>query len=211
MHKQVDQIEDKLLWEQTKAGNQNSFALIFKSHYSALYAYGVKMVPFPDYVRDQIQNLFLNIWQTRERLGTVSNLKAYLLISLRRQLLVSKKNNFGTESLDEYAVNNTNTLYFESDEFVNKYEISSEIKKCLLANLNALPPKQREIIFLRFYHKLTYSEIADIIDVKEQSVKNSMPKIFEKLRRGLSGFKREDLKDVDIFLFEFFLLFTKKI
>lgn len=207
MTKNTDQIDDVLLWNQMRLGNEKSFAAIFKSSYSGLYAYGIKMIPFPDFVRDQIQNLFMNIWQTRERLGEVSNLKAYLLISLRRQLLSSKKKALEFERIDTEI--ESQVLIFEPNEFIDKEEISSKLKKTLLDNLNSLPVRQREIIFLRFYHKLTYQEIGEIIGSKQQSVKNLMPKIFEKLKAGLTDFKSDDIKDIDIFLFGFFLLFSK--
>lgn len=203
----TDKVDEIVLWNRMKSGDEKAFSVIFKSNYSALYAYGIKLIPFPDFVRDQIQNLFMNIWQTRDRLGDVLKLKSYLLISLRRQLLASKKLTTEFDSID--SNNEIQALVFEPTEFVDKDAISSKLKQTLLHNLNALPVKHREIIFLRFYHKLTYQEIATIIGVKQQSVKNSMPKIFEKLRSGLSDFNREDFKDVDLFLFEFFLLFSK--
>ncbi len=206
MTKNTDKIDEVLLWKQMRLGDEKSFSVIFKSNYSSLYAYGIKVIPFPDFVRDQIQNLFMNIWQTRERLGEVKNLKAYLLISLRRQLLSSKKKSFEFDSID--TEKESQILVFETNEFIDKNEISSKLKKTLLGNLNSLPIKQREIIFLRFYHKLTYQEIGEIIGSKQQSVKNLMPKIFEKLKAGLTDFSRDDIKDVDIFLFEFFLLFS---
>lgn len=207
MTKNTDQTDDVLLWNQMRLGDEKSFAAIFKSNYSGLYAYGIKMIPFPDFVRDQIQDLFMNVWQTRERLGEISNLKAYLLISLRRQLLASKKKALDFDRID--TEKEPQVLVFEPNEFVDEEEISSKLKKTLLDNLNSLPVKQREIIFLRFYHKLTYQEIGEIIGSKQQSVKNLMPKIFEKLKAGLTDFKSDDIKDIDIFLFEFFLLFSK--
>lgn len=209
MTNSTNKIDEVLLWKQMRLGDEKSFSVIFKSNYSSLYAYGIKVIPFPDFVRDQIQNLFMNIWQTRERLGEVKNLKAYLLISLRRQLLSSKKFLVEFDSIDSNSEKDIKSLVFEPNEFVDKDEISSTLKKSLLENLNSLPVKQREIIFLRFYHKLTYLEISEIIGVKQQSVKNVMPKIFEKLRKGLSDFNRDDFKDVDVFLFEFFILFSK--
>jgi len=209
MQEKINEIDEDFLWEKMKSGDQSSFSQIFKFYYPKLYAYGIRLVPFPDFVRDQIQDLFINIWQTREGLGEVFNLKAYLFTSLRRRLFLSKKKKLDTNSLESISEEDNQILIFEPDEFIDKEFISASVKEQLIRNLNALPVNQREIIFLRFYHQLTYREIAGIINIKEQSVKNNMPKILQKLAAGITGISKEDIKDIDIMLFNLFLLFHK--
>uniref|UniRef100_UPI0032167E9F RNA polymerase sigma factor n=1 Tax=uncultured Draconibacterium sp. TaxID=1573823 RepID=UPI0032167E9F len=198
---------DKFLWAQVREGNHDALAKLFKTYYAGLFAYGLKINSSPDFVRDQIQELFLTLWQSHNKLSEASNVKAYLLVSLRRSMLVSRK----TRCSEEISYNtNSDFLVFEPNEFIDKQEISSKVKSRLLKNINTLPEKQREVVFLRFYHGLGYREISEVVDVKEQSVKNMMPKIFNKLREGLTDIKRDDLSDLDVLLFEFFMLFLKK-
>jgi RNA polymerase sigma-70 factor (ECF subfamily) len=71
MQEKTNNTDEDFLWKRMKAGDQESFSKIFISYYPKLYAYGIKLIPFPDLVRDQIQDLFINIWQTREGLGDV--------------------------------------------------------------------------------------------------------------------------------------------
>jgi RNA polymerase sigma-70 factor (ECF subfamily) len=210
MQEMIDKKDEDLLWKRMKSGDQKSFSVIFKFYYPKLYGYGIKLVPFSDFVRDQIQDLFINIWQNREGLGDISNLKAYLFTSLRRRLFNSKENRLKTDPIDSLSEKDYQAWIFEPDEFIDTAFISSNIKEKLLKNLNSLPVNQREIIFLRFYNRLTYREIADIINVKEQSVKNNMPRILQKLAEGITDISREDIRDIDIMLFNLFLLFHKK-
>ena len=210
MERKIDKIDDALLWKRMKSGDQESFSQIFKFYYPKLYAYGVKLIPFPDFVRDQIQDLFITIWQNREGLGDVSNLKAYLLVSLRRRILIAKKAKLNINPLDDISEEDSHALVFDPDEFIDKVYLSAHIKNKLVKNLNALPVSQREIIFLRFYHRLSYREIAAIVQIKEQSIKNNMPRILQKLSEGLTGISEEDINDMDIMLFNLFLLFQKK-
>lgn len=210
MQEKIHRTDEAYLWKRMKAGDQNSFSQIFKSFYPKLYAYGIKLIPFPDLVRDQIQDLFIHIWQNRDGLGEVTNLKAYLFVSLRRRIFISKKNELNTNPLDHLSEEDSQTLVFEPGEFVDKEHLSANINEKLIRNLNSLPVNQREIIFLRFYHQLTYREIAGIINIKEQSIKNKMPRILQKLAEGITGISKEDIGDVDITLFNLFLLFQKK-
>lgn len=201
--------QEEVLWNRMKTGDHDSFSLIFKFYYPQLYSYGIKLIPFSDFVRDQIQDLFINIWQSKDSLGEVSNLKAYLFISLRRRLFAEKKNKLNTGSLEEVSQEDKHSLIFEPGEFLDKEYISGNLKEILVKNLNSLPPNQREIIFLRFLHQLNYKEIANILNVKEQSVKNIMPKIIQKLSVGITTVSIDDLGDIDILLFNLFLLFKK--
>jgi RNA polymerase sigma-70 factor (ECF subfamily) len=196
--------------EEIKTGDEVSFSQIFKFYYPKLYTYGVKLTPLPDLIRDQIQELFTNIWESRETLGDVTNIKAYLFVSLRRRVFARNRGQREVNKLDEISDDDTQTLFFENNEFLDRDFISSTLKDRLIENLNKLPVNQREIIFLKFFHQLTYREIAAIIDIKEQSVKNSMPKILQKLSEGLSSISSEDIKDIDIVLFNLFLLFREK-
>ena len=209
MQSKINNIQEDLLWNRMKNGDHDSFSLIFKFYYPQLYSYGIKLIPFSDFVRDQIQDLFINIWRKKDSLGEVSNLKAYLFISLRRRLFAEKKNNLNTNSLEEVSEEDKHTLIFEPVEFFDKEYISGNLKEKLVENLNSLPPNQREIIFFRFLHQLTYKEIANILNVKEQSVKNIMPKILQKLSVGITDVSKDDLGDIDIMLFNLFMLLKK--
>lgn len=192
-----------------KSGDHDSFSLIFKFYYPLLYSYGIKLVPLSDFVRDQIQDLFIGIWQSKDSLGDISNLKAYLFVSLRRRLFAEKKSNLNTDSLEEVSKEDFRSLVFEPGEFLDKEYVSGILKEKLVANLNSLPLAQREIIFFRFLHQLTYKEIANILNVNEQSVKNIMPKILQKLSAGITDISTEDLGDIDILLFNLFMLLKK--
>lgn len=202
--------EEDLLWKKMKTGDQQSFSVIFRFYYPKLYAYGLRLIPFQDLVRDQIQELFIHIWQNREGLGDISNLKAYLFISLRRRLFHSRLKRNDTEPIENFSEKDQQSWLFETAEFFDSDLISSGVREQLIKNLNSLPVNQREIIFLRFSNQLTYKEIADIVQIREQSIKNNMPKILQKLGEGITGISREDVRDIDIMLFTLFLVLQKK-
>ena len=48
--------------------------------------------------------------------------------------------------------------------------------------LNALPPNQKEVIYLRNYVNMSYREIAQVMDLSEQVVRNYGYRAIQKLR-----------------------------
>lgn len=48
--------------------------------------------------------------------------------------------------------------------------------------LKSLSPTQQEIIFLRFFNRIPYPEIAEIMGMRYQSVRNAAHRGFKKMR-----------------------------
>lgn len=59
-----------------------------------------------------------------------------------------------------------------------------EMVKSALAELSTA---QREILYLKFYNNLSYSEIGDLLGVKPDSAKKQIYRIVERLRGSLSN------------------------
>ena len=99
-------------------------------------------------------------------------------------------------------------LFFDEGQFMENEEVSSILKQELITTLNQLTTKQRELVFLRFYQELSYKQIAELLSVNEQSVKNSMQRIIKKMREGIT-FQDGEYK-VDNLLFALFVYYNRK-
>src|SRR5690625_3183084 len=80
----VDEIQ---LWRAFREEDIAAWEQIFRLYYSDLYGYGLKLCSRPEMVRDNIQTLFVTLWDQKENISEVRSVKAYLLASLRRQIL----------------------------------------------------------------------------------------------------------------------------
>ena len=81
----------------------------------------------------------------------------------------------------------TNTV-FDFDLSVEEQFIASEderVQKSTIAHLlNTLSPRQREIIYYRFYEDLKYDEICRLMDLNYQSAYNLLQRSLTKLRES---------------------------
>lgn len=175
-------INIKLVWDKMKSGDEKSLSEIFTFYYSDLYKYGIKIFDLPDLVKDSIQDVFMRVWEKRTTIGDVQNPKAYLISSVRRKLFANKETHYD-EISDELLKNEGEQNFsFAATEFMEIEEISQQIRNSLLQAINNLPERQRELVFLRFYYNLRYLEIAKIMEVKEQTVRNLMQRALSNLR-----------------------------
>lgn len=178
--------DDSRLWLSFKQGSHAAFAALFKRYYNDLYYYGVKLVSQEVVVQEDIQNLFAELWERREHLGDVDNVKGYLLLSLRRRLLRSIKR-VRRHDTQRTELNALTMFEISTEELMIDGEWKVEQLKRLEREFERLNSSQREIIYLRFYNDLDYRDIADITGLKYQSVRNSMHKALKMLRRAFDA------------------------
>lgn len=204
-----EEIPMSLVWNQMKAGNEQGLSDLFTRLYPDLYLYGMKIFNLPDLVKDSIQDVFVRVWEKRKTLGEVLNPKAYLITALRRKLFENKERYFAADAEILTKISEKQAFSFVENEFTEIPEISEKLRESLIATINDLPERQRELVFLRFYYNLKYREIADILDVKEQTVKNLMQRTMASLSSKLDRKQWERMDDLDGLLFTFFV-FVKK-
>lgn len=163
-----------------KEGNQDAFAALFKLYYPELKAYGLKISGSTEIAQEGIQQLFLKIWEKKQRLNTVQNPKAYLLKAYRSTLLdllsSEKKRNAQLTDL---------SFQLTYQEFSSFQDSSTNESLPIYQLVNQLSDKQREIIFLKFYNDLSYQEIAEIVGINYQTVRNYMVKAIGVLRKKM--------------------------
>lgn len=182
----INKLPDCELWGKFKKGDQEAFSLIFHKYYSYLYNYGNKITSDKDLIKDNIQELFIVLWESRERLGDTQSIKFYLLKSFRRHLIRS----FTADTKNKDKYNLPEEYQFE---FVFCHEKSLILEQSfreqqlhLLEALNGLSPRQKEVIYLKFYNNLSYQEISETTSLNYQSVRNYIHQAIQVLRKKKS-------------------------
>ena len=159
------------VWKNFRNGDAGALAKIFNDHYDSLYYYGRKLINDDDLVKDCVQNLFLKMWTSRERLMAVRSVRPYLLKALRRHVgdqvvAINRKKQLHSEAVNEFQ------FTFSHEDFLIALHVSRRQSELLAQSLNRLSSRKREAIFLRFYEGLDYARIAEVMTVNIQSVRN---------------------------------------
>lgn len=168
------------LWDNSRDGDQKSYALLHQSLYPGLFIYAVKMTKDEDLVDDLLQDLFINFWQKRQHIGAISNVKSYFYRATRSIVLNHiKSSQVKAAKLDAMPEPD---LEFSKEELILSQEFNEELRGLMAIALNKLPAKQREVIHMRFYENMDYNEIAEITGTRYQSVINSVYRGVQVLR-----------------------------
>lgn len=169
------------LWDRFRNGSLDAFEEIYKAHARTLLHYGRKINSNREIVHDEVHDLFSRLWENRSSIGPTQSVKNYLLKSLRNSLYkVSQSNN----KLNlEYMLFDQEEDFFESRENeIIELEETHTKRKLVKRALVELSKREQEILHLRFFENMSLEEIAKVIDVKYQSVKNTSFVAISKLR-----------------------------
>ncbi|WP_143473288.1 RNA polymerase sigma factor [Flavilitoribacter nigricans] len=189
------------LWSAFLAGEEAAFSRLFFDYYELLYHYGYRITPKPEFLKDVLQDFFLNLYESRASLSPdVKNLRAYLITSFRRRLLLELKRQRRTNSTLEDIVDKEDHLFdIGIEDVLIKRESSAQQKQLVGELLDNLPPRQREIIYLRYYLDLSLPEIAKTLQISYQVVANHLYRALKKLQ-GSSTIKRFFKMDIWLLL-----------
>ncbi|QIP17514.1 sigma-70 family RNA polymerase sigma factor [Spirosoma aureum] len=183
MSRRLPSEEAQQLWQEYRAGDMYALAKIMQSYYADLFHWGMRLHGDREFVKDCIQELFVNLWKMQASINSVGNVRSYLLVVLKTRILreLSKKQATHQSALsDEYSF----SVEFAADiRLIEEENEIYQIRK-LEHVINHLPERQKELIYLRFYQNLSFEQIADIMNLGRQSVYNLLHKSLDSLRKN---------------------------
>lgn len=155
--------EDGALWKAFKAGSEPAFGQIYRREIQALINYGKKLTSDTVLIQDAVQDLFLEVWNSRARLTDTDNIRFYLLRALRNKLSKKIPGTVTAElKEEEIAEPSVEFAILESEDRNSRL---MRLEKAL----QKLSKRQQEAINLRYYHDLSNEEVARIMGVNYQS------------------------------------------
>lgn len=178
-------------WKSLCKGDQSALQHLYMSYYKHLLQYGLRYTNDRDILKDNINSIFLYIWEKRETLAPAQHVGNYIFRSFQRQLIKDLKK---IRTLDVVPVLNNEDDFYDSDEaqFILKQEENIRVN-ILKAAVLQLPKRQKELIILRYYEGLSYTEIAEKTQLTKRAVYNQIHTAITSLKKDA---KLQDLKQI---------------
>ncbi|MBO0951735.1 RNA polymerase sigma factor [Fibrella forsythiae] len=175
-------VDDCQLWNDFRAGDRVAFAQLYERYVTVLYNYGFHMVTDSDLVEDAIQELFIDLWRLRTTLSPTTSVKFYLYRAMRRRIRVSIDAQQHMVPVNDMFATAALPLTPPCEaEYILQEQQELDLQR-LHQVLPQLPPRQYEVIRLRFFDNFSWDEIAAIMQMNEQSVRNLVQRAIRKLR-----------------------------
>jgi RNA polymerase sigma factor (sigma-70 family) len=178
--------ENSQIWRQFKSGDRQAFAFIYSQYAGRLTQYGMQLVGDKEFTRDAVQDLFIQLWEQRERLGEVHHsIQSYLFSCLRRDLLKRiKRSPLSLDEIDTMEADAMMDNATESQLFLG--ENTEEIHRKLLLEVKQLPDRQREAVFLFYYGELDFAQVAQVMSITTRAVYKLIYKAINQLQKKIT-------------------------
>lgn len=185
-----DNQNDTQLWLLLKNGNSNALAEIYCNHITSLIAYGSKLCSDEEILKDNIQDLFVELWNSRVNLAQPDCVKFYLFKALRYKLIrAARKIQLQYADADNNPEESSQLLFFEmpiETEIINQETLRSKII-LLRRTIDKLSQRQQEVIQLKFYQGFSNDKIAELMHLNYQSVSNLIHSALHRIKSNLKS------------------------
>jgi len=172
---------DTQIWNQFKSGDPAAFEKIYRTYFKQLYQYGKKFSMDDTLVEDALQDLFIELWNKRSGLSNTDSIIKYLMVATRRKIIRMVRDRNKLVKSDEIKESDFHVSLSIESSIIRK-EKSDAQKKKFKTLFDELTEKQKEILYLRYYADLNFQEIAEIMDINYQSVRNLSSRTLKLIR-----------------------------
>lgn len=165
-----------------KKGDTPSFEYLYNAWSGKLYNFVMRISQGDRYLSEEIvQSVFIKVWESRQSLDPAKSFGAYLCTIAKNQLVNIYQHRM-LELLYSERVKNSDHIENTTEKEVD-YHLLEEYLNSLIEQL---PPARKEVFVLSRRNMLTNKEIAERLNLSENTVESQLTKATSFLRNEVS-------------------------
>ena len=174
-----ESVTEQELVQAARGGDRKAFGALVEQNQSKVYSLAYRMTGNPDNAADLTQEAFLSAFQNLSKFDGRSAFSTWLyrltsnlcLDFLRRE----KRRSAHSITLEDKEGEETSQLDLPDERYTPERELErKEAFEAVRRGLAALSPQHREVLVLRELEGLSYTEIAQALDLEEGTVKSRL-------------------------------------
>lgn len=164
-----------------KKGDRNAYEEIYYRYWGVMFRHARKMLRSDEEAKDLIQDVFSVFWTDGPTLNLKSTLSAYLYSVMRYKVFnLIDRQKVKTDYLSSLEI------FIERNEYSSDYRVREKQMASLIEKeVAALPEKMREVFQLSRKANMSYKEIAEKLDISDNTVKKQINNALKILRSRL--------------------------
>jgi RNA polymerase sigma-70 factor (ECF subfamily) len=161
-------------------GDRQAFADLYEHHKAAIYRYCLRMLNDPNAAEDATQDTFIKMFSNINTLQRSDSFLPWLFRIARNEMMMHFRHN------RRNGVPHEDTVWEEQTPY--ELTVAAETAEIVQRLLQKLKNEYREVILLREYEQLSYTQIAVITCTTESSVKSRLFKARKALTSRLKEY-----------------------
>ena len=179
------------LIERIKRQDEKAISELYHLTYKKAYMQALSFMGSPDKVDDVLQNAYINIFNRIDTLKNPETLFSwiYTIVANTCKSELRKKQNFSFSDIEDY-----HDLDIEEDhrEFIPDQNTNYEHdRKVVIDFIGELPLEQRSALVMYIYDDMKISEIADVFECSENTIKSRISYAKKTLKEKIIAYKKK--------------------
>lgn len=168
--------EDTFVLSSLSMGSKKAFDAFFKAYYPKILQFVMHFCVDKQEAESLVQDLFMNLWIKRDKLGEIKNLDNYLYISARNAAIRFVKQSF--VYCDDNIANDLPSETLNGDMKLC-YE---ELYGFVMREINSMPEQRRRIFLMSRVDGLSNAKIAERLGIGKRTVESHISLALATLR-----------------------------
>lgn len=164
-----------------KQDDEQAFSCLIDRYSSVLFRHLIRRTQSPADAQEILQDIFISFWNKRLYLNAEETIYPYLFRAAKYEIIdwyIKTERKIKREALlltQEYQID------FPAEDFL----MARELKELLNAEIEKMPVTMKTVFQLSREESLSVKEIAQVLSISEQTVKNNMTIALKRLRHTL--------------------------
>ena len=175
--------DDNFCISRIKDSDEYFFNLIFEKYRNQLFTYLFKVTKSRETAEELVLDVFLKLWHGRESVTEIENLEAFLFRVGHNKAIdffrAAKRNPRMQQEIWELI---TEAISYDT---ADKKLLDKNIEELVQTAVNQLSPQRRKVYFLRNNEDMSYSEIASVLNLSSNTVRNHLAASIQFIREYL--------------------------
>jgi RNA polymerase sigma-70 factor (family 1) len=178
----IKSLSDNELVHLLKQGDREAFTEIYKRYAESLAGFAASKLYSLEDARDVLHDLFVKLWEDRGSLSISGGLQSYLFAAIRYRIIDKIRRNVTRQNYDALL----QSLDERYSPGIEQQLEAKELQHLVDRSLESLSPKTKEIYLLSRNEHCTVAEIAQKLNLSEQTVKNQLTIALKHLRQSIT-------------------------
>ena len=179
------ELREKNIIEGLRSGRESAYRQIFEQYYQKLVVFAHRYLDDMESARDIVQDLFVNLYDSRHSISIQTSLKSYLYSAVKNRCLNQFKQKQVREKHRQMSIFEANVLHPDLEEEMDAVELEARIYEIV----SKLPDKCRQIYIMSRVDGKQNKEIADELNLSKRTVETQISKALKYLKNSLFPLK----------------------
>lgn len=181
-------VDNKFLASKLRDGDSEAYKFLYDSYYVMLCRYSYRIVKEYDTAESIVSDLLLHLWESRTTLVLHPPIRNYLIKAVRNRSLnhLALKRNKVEVDIGNYHLH---TIEQQSSQDPLDAIINEELEKRIKYAIGKLPKVCRKVFIMSRYEGVAHAQIAEQLEISENTVKYHIKRALLELKTELKNFK----------------------